>query len=110
MTLNDIEHDIIGTMSVVTFTGFIEDYLKKLKKMIHKNLVHKSKNNLPLRFNKRFKNALLTRKVDILLEGMGVKDLVFGELKRLQNWNFVTDYDKFRDLRNKIAHDDYYKY
>ena len=96
-SISNEDHDLIGTMTIVLFSGIIEDFVNNVKEDIIEELkIQISKNHYKkLTIPKRI-NYLLT---ELKIYELGLSNEVLDKLNYLLN-----ELDDFRKIRNKIAH------
>jgi hypothetical protein len=102
--ISNKEFNFLGSMTVMTFAGYIEDYFDELKGEIFNNMISQENNTAAMIFIERFSRAWLTNRVNILLEGMGIKNSVSKNLQKYSGWSFRKRFDEFREIRNTISH------
>lgn len=98
------EYSTIGSMAILVFSGYIEDYLNQLKVSIFKELIAQGKAEEAISLIEKFSRSSVTNRVKELLEGMNLRNFVSEYLHKYAKTSYRSKFDEFRVLRNEISH------
>lgn len=95
--LSDEDHDLIGTMTIVLFSGIIEDFVNNLKE----DSIKKFTINIS---NREYQKSTILKRLRLLFYKLNFFELSFNDDTLEMLFSLSNELDDFRKLRNMIAH------